>query len=126
VLYAFSGVRDNYNTRQPEPATAATSIHCTNVGADAVQLYIELFRYQGNVIVANTDTISPNFTYTFSTQNTELYAEDAVMTPTVAIDQGSGRIMADSGTAKIICTAQLLDPTGSPPSYVVNLDLFKP
>jgi hypothetical protein len=43
-----------------------------------------------------------------------------------SINQGSGRVLADSSSAKIICTAQVLDPANDPPEYMVNLDLFRP
>jgi hypothetical protein len=41
------------------------------------------------------------------------------------LNQGSGRVMANSPTAKLLCTAQTLD-VANPPAYVVNLDLFTP
>ena len=32
--------------------------------------------------------------------------------------------MANSSSAKIICTAQVLDPVGNPPTYAVKLTLY--
>jgi hypothetical protein len=41
-----------------------------------------------------------------------------------SINQGSGRVLADSSSAEIICTAQVIDPANDPPEYGVKLALY--
>jgi hypothetical protein len=106
---------------------------------------LELTDFYGASPITGTVTITPSWTVTFTSQDTTLYEEDCSLdsllnfqqgcndtTLQTYINQGSGRIMVDSPTANVICTAQVLDPgdvedpNPPPPSYVVNLDLFKP
>ena len=123
VLYMFTGARD---TQAGGTNSAATSVHCTNAGAANVQVRVEISDFDNAPTISGTLTIPPNGTRTYSSQATNLYAEDFTMSTTDNIDQGSGRILANSSSARIICTAQVLDPVGNPPAYVVNLDLFRP
>ena len=121
VRYMFTGARDNLGT------SAATSVHCTNFGSSSVTVMVEISDFDNNPTVSGSISISPSFTRTFSTANTAVYAEDVTLTNpgTDEIDQGSGRIMVNDSTAKIICTAQVLDPVNNPPEFIVNLDLFR-
>ena len=102
------------------------TIHCTNAGAAPVQVRVEISDFDNAPTISGTLTIPSSGTRTYSSQATNFYAEDFTMSTTDNIDQGSGRIMTNSGPAKVICTAQVLDPVGNPPEYVINLDLFKP
>ena len=124
VLYMFTGAKDTQNAT---PNTAATSVHCTNYGSSSVQVRVEISDKDNVPTDSATFTLAPNATETVSSQLTELYFEDALLSTTVDdINQGSGRILADSSSAKIICTAQVLDPINNPPQYLINLDLFTP
>ena len=80
--------------------------------------------FDNDPTIEGTVTIPSGGTRTFSSQNTALYSEDFTMTTTDNINQGVGRILANSTSSRVICTAQVLDPVGNPPSYVVKLTLF--
>ncbi|NTU65223.1 MAG: hypothetical protein HGB05_17935, partial [Chloroflexi bacterium] len=109
VLYTFTGARD---TQAGGTNSGATSIHCTNAGAANVQVRVEISDFDNAPTISGTLTIPPSGTRTYSSQATNLYAEDFTMSTTDNIDQGSGRVLANSSSAKIICTAQVLDPVG--------------
>jgi hypothetical protein len=133
VIYTFTGARDiQYpNPENPENKEniAATVVHCTNIGDLLTQMRVEIYDYNDNYTLSVTEIITPNYTLTFTTQDVALYTWDAIIARTVTdqtsnIDQGSGRIMVDNPAANVICTAQVLDPLGNPPSYVVKLTLY--
>jgi hypothetical protein len=121
VLYTFTGARD---TQAGGTNSGATAVHCTNAGAANVQVRVEISDFDNTPTISGTLTIPPSATRTYSSQATNLYAEDFTMSTTDNIDQGSGRVMANSSSAKIICTAQVLDPVGNPPTYAVKLTLY--
>jgi hypothetical protein len=99
-------------------------VHCTNIGTTNVQVQVQIADFDNSPTIEGTLTIPPGGTRTFSSQLTNLYVEDSTMTTTDNIDQGSGRILASTTSSRVICTAQVLDPVGNPPSYVVKLTLF--
>jgi len=121
VLYTFTGARD---TQAGGTNSGATAVHCTNAGAANVQVRVEISDFDNTPTISGTLTIPPSGTRTYSSQATNFYVEDFTMSTTDNIDQGSGRVMANSSSAKIICTAQVLDPVGNPPSYAVKLTLY--
>lgn len=123
-VYRFTGVTDDGQKGSPN-RKKATAIHCTNVANTNNQVEVQVFQYDGTSVYTGTATISPNRTFTFSTQNTAIYFDDVVLggLGTDNIYQGTGRVLAQS--KQVICTAQALDPFNLPPSFVVNLDLYK-
>ena len=124
VLYIFTGARDTQNAGTN---SAATSIHCSNAGESTTEVIVELTDYDASpTTISSTVSIQPNRTATFSSQATALYSEDDILTSLDDLNQGSGRVLVSAGADSIICTAQVLDPVGNPPSYVINLDLFRP
>jgi hypothetical protein len=118
VLYMFTGVANH-----PTAATRqiATSVHCTNFGSTSVQAQLQLFSLGGGSTYTAAVTINSNQTWTFSTQNTDIYREDSTLN-TPAIEQGSGRVLANN--SQLICTAQVLDPSTNPPAFMARLSLF--
>ena len=123
VLYNFTGARDTQNAATN---SAATSIHCSNAGQSSTQVIVELTDFDANPTISATVTIASNKTATVSSQATVLYSEDAILTSPDDLNQGSGRVLVSAGADGIICTAQVLDPVGNPPNYIINLDLFRP
>ncbi len=123
VLYTFTGAKD---TQAGGTNSAATAVHCTNAGAASVKVWVQISDFDNTPTISGTLTIPPSGTRTYSSQLTSFYAEDFTMSTTDNIDQGSGRVMAKGSSSKVICTAQVLDPVGNPPNYVINLDLFRP
>jgi hypothetical protein len=124
VLYMFTGAKD---TQSLGANTAATSIHCTNYGSISTTVRVEISDKDNAPTASASLTLNTSQTGTFSSQNTAIYFEDAPpMNFSDDVNQGSGRILINNSTAKIICTAQVLDPVNNPPEYLINLDLFKP
>ena len=64
------------------------------------------------IIVASAGpfTLYPSRTFTYSTQDTQLFAEDSVVVPTIELDQGSLQILASG--PQVHCSAQLVDAAG--------------
>ena len=124
VLYMFTGAADNSIGAD----TIATSVHCTNYGDSTVTVRVEILDKDTDPVISGTTSIGSNRTMTFSSQYTTVYVDDVLLIPLGSdmIDQGFGRIMADSSSAQLICTAQTLDPTNAPPEFIINLDLFRP
>lgn len=118
VYYLFSGA-----VTTPQ---VATTVHCTNAGSSIIDVMVELADFDNLPVYTGTAAMGSNTTFTFSTANTGLYSDDVIIdTAGDVLNQGSGRVMANSPTAKLLCTAQTLD-VANPPTYVVNLELFTP
>ena len=123
VLYMFTGARDDY--AELDPDTAATAVHCTNYGSSGVNVLVEISDYDNTPTISGTIWIPPSGSVTFCSQDAPVYAVDVVMWSTSdSINQGSGRVLADSSSAKIICTAQVIDPANDPPEYGAKLALY--
>ena len=129
VLYMFVGAADSqYNANN----WIATSIHCANYGSTDAIIEVQIIDKDGiGPVMTGTETIPPDEIATFSTQTTDVYNENegwggVLVNPTTDddIDQGSGRILADSsGSTSVICTAQVLDPIGQP-GFMTKLTLY--
>ncbi len=117
TLYAFAGVK-NDNTSNVE---IATSVHCTNYGTGNVDIKVEFFDTTGSTGYLAQQTLTPNHTWTFSTQETSIYHSETNASAG-DIDQGSGRVTATGIT--IICTAQVFDDSSSVPEFMTALDLY--
>jgi hypothetical protein len=115
VLVMFTGAAND------AARNIATSVHCTNFGASDVQAEMQFFSSNAGDVFTDSATIDPNRTWTFSTQNTVAYVDDSNLA-TGDLDQGSGRVLVDAD--HLICTAQVLDPNGDPPVFMVKLPLF--
>ena len=120
VRYMFSGVKN-----KPNVGRMATSVHCSNYdsGLSNVNVVVEFFNNDGTTTYSATNTIAPDKSWTFSTQATQMYGsnESVAGTGSAEIDQGSGRVLADS--AEIACTSQVLDPSSSV-QFITALTLF--
>jgi hypothetical protein len=123
VLYLFSGATDD--GLQGAGGKEATAVHCTNYSAQPLSVEVQILNYDG-AMYSSTAEIGSDDTYTFSTQATALFFDDVFIggSPgTPAIFQGAGRVLA--GGRDVICTAQVLDPTGYPPAYLDKLALHR-
>lgn len=117
VKYNFTGVTN-------EPAAGeATVIHCTNVGSAPEVVAVQMFSYDGDNVWEGQTTIGVGVTITFSSQPTTIYFDDVNLAAD-SIFQGSGRVLAGSNKAKILCTGQVLDPVAATPAYMADLPLF--
>ena len=121
LRYSFSGVADD--GLKGVAGKKATSVTCTNTGATATNLIVTILNYDGVTYYSTpVITLSAGQTYTTSTQQTAIFFEDATLN-TNAIIQGYGTVRSDS--ALVICSVQVLDPTGYPPVFVSELELFR-
>ncbi len=126
LLYQFAGVRDD--GAKCINGKSATTLICTNTGSTTASVLYTVINYDGVNYYSATFNVIAGATYTVSTQLTNLYFEDNVLRPTGSTDNGTGVINQGSGkvyTASpyVICTAQVLDPTGNPPAFVTRLTL---
>lgn len=119
VLYIFTGANNDSDSSNGVGDQLATSIHCTNYDTQAITLTLQFFSTSGATVDSFSDSLTSNQTRTYSTQNT-FFNETPLSTN--YFEQGSGRILATS--SKLICTAQLLEPGSTIPSFMVKLPLF--
>ena len=132
VLYMFTGAASNQNTGSP---TIATVIMCTNISPVPNQwadVEVQVVDRDGNSSSA-TERIFPGHTATFTTRDTGVYEDGEsnwggpINIGLDDIDQGSGRILAETAdSTKLICAAQVVDPATNPPAFVGSLDLYRP
>jgi hypothetical protein len=125
LLYRFTGVSDD-GQQGSTTRREATSIHCTNLERGDTIVEARLYQWNGTDVYTGTVTMPSRRTFTFSTQNTTIYFDDALLggSPgTGAIFQGNGQIWASNDN--VICTAQILDPLNYPPTFVTNLPLYR-
>ncbi len=117
VLYLFTGVRSVLGN----DGSAATSIHCTSIADEPTMVRVQWFDGGASVLTDNQLLIGAGASVTFSSRATEFYADNAAAGLTILM--GSARVLSD-GSTKIMCTGQVLDPIGDPPSYIVPLPGF--
>ena len=118
VLYMFTGLINDASARE------ATVVHCTNFGANVVDVGVQAWDTHPTTTYSGTLTLNAGQTGTFATQNIVGFPEDAILGPLPpGIYMGSGRVLTKQH-ANVICTAQVMDPTNDPPVFVVKLALF--
>ncbi len=114
-LFRATGVRD--------ASTAATVVHCTNLGSATRSVYVDIREFDGSLDCTLSWSVAPGETRTFSTRLTALFAEDDWCSVSPLTEQGSLLISVSAWT-KLICTVQLVDPVASRPEFAERLDLF--
>lgn len=114
-LFRATGVRD--------AATAATVVHCTNLGGTTRSVYVEILDFDGALDCSMAIAVAPDETRTFSTRPTALYSDDASCAAAPLTEQGSLLISLNEWT-RLICTVQIVDPIGATPRFAERLDLF--
>ena len=118
VLYMFTGVINDTSARE------ATVVHCTNFGANTVDVGVQAWDRSPTTTYSGTLTLNAGQTGTFATQNIVGFPQDEILGPLPpGIYMGSGRVLTQRH-AHVICTAQVMDPTNDPPGFVVKLALF--
>jgi hypothetical protein len=130
TIYLFTGVTDD-GEQGSANRKEATSVTCTNVDPKKdADIEVRVFQYNGTDMFTGTVTAPPGRTFTFSTQNTTIYFDDAILKApestdpgTDAIFQGFGRVLASH--KNVVCTAQALDPLNYPPVFAVGLDMLR-
>lgn len=116
-VYQATGVRD--------AATAATVVHCTNLGATLRTVWVDIYGFDGVFECGLSADVASGETRTFATRDVLLYTEDAVCATAPLTEQGSLDILLAT-TTNLICTVQVVDPASTTPRYVTTLDLFRP
>ncbi len=118
-IYSFAGAVDRGD------GNLATTVHCTNVGSVAATITVEIWNSAGNQLTAGNLALGVTETKTVSTRNTSAYSEDSILSPALVIEQGHGRVLADTaGSTDVLCAAQVLDPSNVTPISVTTLSLF--
>lgn len=117
VLYTFTGVRNRTSSRK-----IATTVHCSNYGNASTSITVEFFDNDGTTTYTAQQNVASNQTWTFSTQSVPIYSGHQEVAGAAIIDQGSGRVSAESTT--VICTAQVIDAEDTAPQFITVLDLF--
>jgi hypothetical protein len=109
-------------------STAALVVLCNSTekaGGNDVTWAVEVFSdstAQNDVTLGEgVLTMPAGQTWSFATRPTAFFLEDAIID--VDVSYGSARILSTS--AKIVCTAYLVDDTGNPPSMMTTLPMFK-
>ncbi|MEO7063306.1 MAG: hypothetical protein ABI082_05965 [Dokdonella sp.] len=107
-------------------STLTTAIHCSNNDAVPVSIYVSYFNYDNTYVCGVQILDVPvGVTSTFTTANTDAFAEDRVCAgPAPEIGQGRIEIGTYPYNAKIICSAQVVSLTGSAPTTLSSLDVF--
>jgi hypothetical protein len=106
-----------------------TVFFCTSVDKKEVLVAIQIFDYDNallnDVTTADNgvDTIEPGESSSMETNSVAAIDEDVTITPTDDANHGSARILASS--SKIICSAHLISATGTPPTSMTTLPVFK-
>ncbi len=117
TVYIFSGVRNK--TGQ----IIATVVHCTNSGLTSIDVATHFFDRFGSTTYPITKTsLASNQSWTFLTQDTQIYDSNKSNAVASDINQGSGRVIATS--SNLICTAMILDANNATPQFVTELTLF--
>jgi hypothetical protein len=116
-IYRFTGL---VTTSLSSSTGAQVSVTCTNWSPTATTTVRYLFRdFNGTVVGDTSVNLTPLRTLTVSTQFTAFYFEDAVVTLSSTLDQGSLEILATA--APIHCNANVVDAAHSPPSFEIEL-----
>jgi len=114
-LYRFSGVRDAETTGR-----AATAIMCSNPTNKRIRVRLQLFGYVGTQYANVAYLVEPKSTYTVVTRAIAFYPAQLDLN-TGAISQGMGLLF--SNDPRLICSAQVIDPTNTTPVFAVGLHM---
>ena len=118
TLYHFAGAVNNTTAS----VDRATVVQCTNVDdEEASEVELQLFQYNATSVYTGTINVDPLDTATFESSSVDFYAADVVMS-TGFVEQGYGRILTEH--RNVICTAQTIDPSNTPPTWGFNLPLY--
>ncbi len=117
LIYQLVGVAD-YLTQ------VASVAHCTNLSQYPTRLWFEVRDDDPSTDQLVDAWVLPGHSVTFGTQETGFYYVSAATAGSVR--QGWAGIYSEDERAWVICTAQLIDPSSSTPSYIAQLQLFSP
>jgi len=119
IIYRISGVADSGGAPQTGLATA---FHCTNFSGVLENTRV-VVRNAAGALLANTPlAVAHLHTVTWTTRDTALFSEDAVMVAT-PIQQGTAAIAATS--VNVLCTAMLLDASKSFEPQGIKLHMLR-
>jgi hypothetical protein len=123
ILYYFPGAGTS--------AQVSTVVHCANLDKKDVDALISFtyFDFNSVQVGSSTSTVPAGRTVTIAAGttaggNTAVYSEDSSLTLSSDLNQGTVRVSSE-GTTKIICTAQVIERVGNPPTFAVDLPQFR-
>lgn len=109
-IYWISGIRDSGSG--PNQGVA-TSFHCTNESTARGALEFRIRNFDGIFVADRAFIIVPGHTFTASTHFTNVFVEDAILSPGSTIDQGTAVIF--STTPQIVCSVMIVDASAPTP-----------
>jgi len=115
TIYVGSGVTAN--------GPVATSIHCSNVSGVSVQVRALILGNNGSAAASQTETLAHGATFTFSTQDTVLFADSPGDLEVISLVQGVENVEATNSA--IFCTAVVVDADNLTPVFMSPLHLVR-
>jgi hypothetical protein len=105
-------------------STLATEVHCSNLSAAAVSVYVDFYQYDGTYQCGlSYASMAVGTTRTFTTGDSASFLEDQFCVSTTAIGQGLAVVRTFPVGAKIACSAEIVALTGDPPATLGALDV---
>ena len=120
TIYVGSGV---FDTGTAANIGMATSIHCSNVSGQSVQVRVLILGDNGSVVDSLTLTLVHGATTTFSTHQTSIFNDTVGDLSTGAVNQGVVNVEATNSA--VFCTAAVIDAEGFPPVFSMPLHLVR-
>ena len=120
TIYVGSGV---YDDGTGTAVGIATSIHCSNVSGVSVQVRVLILGDTGAVEGSLTRTLAHGETETFSTHQTNLFADVLNDLATGLVAQGV--VNVEARNSAVFCTAAVIDAAGFPPVFSMPLHLVR-
>lgn len=119
LLYRAIGVADS--------TTAATSVHCTNLGGSLASVTVQFVDFNAAVECSVIGSVpAGGSTRTFSSRLTAVFFDDYVCSAAPEIDQGQALIRAElAGSTNVVCTVQVVDPAALTPVFATQVELYR-
>jgi hypothetical protein len=100
---------------------AATAVHCTNLGKNSTTMRVDFFAFNSANVASGSQSVAAGETRSFVTAATAFYGASTLAVGNVA-GQLAFKVMSTG--EKLMCTADMLSTTGSPPTFFHRLQRF--
>jgi len=119
TIYVGSGVYDDAGATN---VGEATIIHCSNVSGVSAQVRVLILNGGGTVSGSQTQTLAHGQTATFSTHETFIFNDSAVLATGLV---AQGVVNVEATNSAVFCTAAVIDAAGNPPVFSIPLHLVR-